>query len=250
MHTQYNIIQGILVIIIIITSYLVLNAGYNAFITYSRRAEAFAAGGQQGTCDAHEFAQFTDKCAYDMRGGAAARPLTPQMKRMNTVLQRQQLSSLIPASFLQRLQPSLASAVSSGPTATQANEAAIGLLQYINQRRALPSMFRLRNAIKCLFFTCSSPVHPVADMTAFLAGKPTLFSRASAGPASRDSPADQLMLILSYLDTRKSADEDAAFFTALHTYFMGGDKNAVLRPDIPFGQLAAAINPEHIFANN
>ncbi len=54
MRTQYNIIRAILVIVIIITSYLVLNAGYNAFITYSRK-EAFAAGasGQQGACDAH-----------------------------------------------------------------------------------------------------------------------------------------------------------------------------------------------------
>ena len=225
-------IRGILLIIITITSYYVITAGYNAFMTMRQaaRVESFTSS-QQGKCHDIDYASFQSMCINSIKGPGANRPYTPQMNLMN-------------AFFLQKA----AGTRASRPTPTDANQAFLRLLKYINPNRNATAVVPFRDMIKCLFFTCDSYVIVMDDMTKFIESQPILFSGAQASVGlvvDKPNPAQDLRVLLSYLDTRRTTQEDPAFFNAIRTLFMAN--TATLRNDIEFGRLAQLVNPDHVF---
>jgi hypothetical protein len=220
-----------LIIIIFITSYFVLISGYNAFISYTRRIREDGFVGDapnQGKCTTHEYADYTIRCVYDLKGPSGTKPISPQLSTLNAMLR-------LPTP--------------QGPTPTEANEALIDLLDYINKNRYDPSLFRFRNMIKCLFFTCSSNVKAIDEMGEFISKTPLIFTRATlrtARTVGTNSPASLLKTILSYLDTRRTIEDEPLFFETIRDIFMERESSS-LRTDIPFGQLLNRVDPEHIF---
>ncbi len=274
---EYSIIRAILFIIITITSYYVITAGYNAFVTF--QASKMITEGFQGGCHDIEFAQFTSMCANSMRGSGANRPITPQV---NNVMKSLGLG---------------VGTASKKPTATDANAAFLRLLRFINPSRNTQAAVPFRDMIKCLFFTCDSYVKVVPDLTDIVKSGPLLFAGAkkpvaavpvAAAPVvapkpapkpatpttqveklmsfmkipvpkptpkpapapapapSQPTPADDLRTVLAYLDTRRSVQQDPLFFKTLRDLFMA-ERASTLRNDIEFGRLSQLVVPEHVF---
>ncbi len=242
MKEQIRIIRSILLVILIITSYYVLRAGYNAFVT-SREAENFQVASStrgplnKGTCSDIEYAQINNICTFDLLGAAATKPMTPQLKKVNALFANLPFNLSRFASSKKKV------------AAANANDALLRLLSYINERRTDMSIIRFRNMIKCLFYTCSSNVKGVADLTQIITDANPIFSGAPkrSGPvAPSTAPAADLETVLSFLDTRSSALEEPAFFKLLRDNFMEPTTTAQ-RSDIPFGKLSQLVNPQRIF---
>jgi hypothetical protein len=214
----------------------VLHAGYNAFVSMRREGEGFeTVPVNRGTCSTAEYNRYTTICLADMKGSAATKPVTPQMNKMNRFLA--QLPFRMPQ--LAPRPPKI--------TPTDANNALLRLITYINANRTSRKLIRVRNMWKCLFFTCSSKIREIADLAPVLASIPVVFVGAKKGNIGVGSPAKDLGIVLSYLDTRSGTHDEPQFFKFIRETFMD-PATASLRTDIEFGKLSQKVDPTHIFA--